>query len=153
MSFQITVKDEQPKQGLNALQQKTTNLKPILSKIGTRLLEITEASFEDEKAADGKPWVELSPSYLNYKKKSGKTKKLVRKGILIGSIEDLVTQDTLIIGTNIEYAPIHQFGGIAGLNHSAKIPARPFLPIDKDGHMYQNVVSEILGILEKELFK
>ena len=51
----------------------------------------------------------------------------------MGSIHSEVTGNIVMVGTDKEYAAIHQFGGMAGRNRKVKIPARPFLMIqDKD---------------------
>ncbi len=151
MSFQLTVKDNHLTQELNHLQTKLSNLKPLLEDIGDYLLEITENAFESESSPDGKAWRKLDPKYLNYKNKIGRNKKLQIEGDLARSIESIATSDRLIIGSNLEYAPIHQFGGFAGKNHKAFIPARPFLPVDADGHMYQEVIEDILYMLKEFL--
>ena len=148
MGFQITIKDNELKTELTKLQTKVRNLKPLLNQVGYYLLEVVENSFENEADANGKAWQELSPSYLNYKNKKGYTKKLQNRGTLAESIDFTTTTDALILGTNIEYAAIHQFGGFAGRNKSAFIPARPFLPIDENGHMYQDVINDILYMLK-----
>lgn len=36
---------------------------------------------------------------------------------------------SIIIGSNLDYAAIHQLGGQAGKNKSASIPARPYLKL------------------------
>ena len=153
MGFQITVQDKQLKAELTKLQAKTKNLKPLLNQVGYYLLEVVENSFSSEADANGKAWQELSPSYLDYKNKKGYTKKLQNKGTLAESIDFITTTDALILGTNIEYAPIHQFGGLAGKDKKAYIPARPFLPVTQDGHLYSNVVNNILKRLKIYLKK
>ena len=37
-----------------------------------------------------------------------------------------------IIGSNLDYAAIHQLGGQAGKNKSVSIPARPYLNLTSD---------------------
>ena len=31
------------------------------------------------------------------------------------------------VGTNLDYAPIHEFGGMAGRGHKVRIPERPYI--------------------------
>jgi phage virion morphogenesis protein len=54
---------------------------------------------------------------------------LVDTGTLLRSIKYSVDTNRSIvcIGTNLEYAALHQFGGKAGINKSVNIPKRPFL--------------------------
>lgn len=37
--------------------------------------------------------------------------------------------ESAVIGSNLEYAAIHQLGGQAGKNKSVEIPARPYLQL------------------------
>ncbi len=57
------------------------------------------------------------------------------------------------MGTNLEYAAIHQFGGRTGRNKATKITARPYLPIDDDGDftLPGHWEDGVLGILTKVL--
>jgi phage gpG-like protein len=54
---------------------------------------------------------------------------LVAKGDLVDSItrKVFISKKRVRIGTNLEYARIHQFGGRTGRNKRTKIPARPYL--------------------------
>jgi phage gpG-like protein len=48
------------------------------------------------------------------------------------------------IGTNVKYAPVHEFGGRTGRNKSVRMPKRPFL---------QPALEDILPSLEKAIEK
>ena len=66
-------------------------------------------------------------------KKSGGACHLTASGRLRGSIKDRVSGDELRIGpSGLPYAAIHHFGGRAGIRHTAKIPARPYLVLPED---------------------
>jgi phage virion morphogenesis protein len=43
-----------------------------------------------------------------------------------------VTPRSVTIGTNLVYAAIHQFGGLAGRGRKVRIPARPYLVFQKE---------------------
>ena len=49
------------------------------------------------------------------------------EGKLAASINTYYDNDSAVIGSNLEYAAIHQLGGQAGKNKSVEIPARPYL--------------------------
>ena len=49
----------------------------------------------------------------------------------------------MLIGSNLEYAAIHQLGGQAGKNKSVEIPVRPYLLLTNDDY------DEILHNIEK----
>ena len=53
-------------------------------------------------------------------------------GRLRNSITYRVAGEVLYVGTNVEYAGIHQFGARAGRRRNVVIPARPFLGISRD---------------------
>ena len=53
-------------------------------------------------------------------------------GALRQSIDELSDNDTALVGTNMVYAAIHQFGGWAGRNRKVYIPARPFLQLTNE---------------------
>jgi phage gpG-like protein len=54
------------------------------------------------------------------------------------------------VGVNeVVYAAIHQFGGQAGRNHAATIPARPYLPIHHDGRLQAGLQDEIVTELAR----
>lgn len=105
-------------QTLNRIVQKTENRKDLMADIAETMRLAVDRNFEDE----GRPaWLGLK-----YPNKSGR--------ILQGESGDLRSEitvesnnDEAIVGSNKVYAAIHQFGGMAGRNKSAKIPARPFL--------------------------
>lgn len=100
--------------------------------------------FDEQRAPDGTPWPPLSPATLlsevgprDRLKRGGlsrraldrmaKRKALIRTGRLRSSISWKVRGTRIYVGTNVVYAPIHQFGGQAGRGRKVRIPARPFL--------------------------
>ena len=67
------------------------------------------------------------PEWLALKYRSGIP--LNDTGALRQSIDELSDNDTALVGTNMIYAAIHQFGGWAGRGNAVFIPARPFLQL------------------------
>ena len=123
------------------------NISPILSEVSMQLENTTQESFEKETSPFGDKWTPLSKQTLKHKKGS---KILTESSMLQSSINSRTklqqtktsTQGSVSIGTNLEYAPIHQFGGKAGKNLKANIPARPFLPF-KDGDIPNDLKEDI----------
>ena len=70
------------------------------------------------------------PEWLALKYRSGIP--LNDTGALRQSIDELSDNDTALVGTNMVYAAIHQFGGWAGRNRKVYIPARPFLQLTNE---------------------
>lgn len=123
------------------LESKSTDLAPLMAHIANLLQTTTSEAFEKESSPFGQKWAKLSPNTLK-RHKAGK-KKLVDKGKLVHSIHTRHTHKSASIGTNVSYAAIHQFGGIAGRNKSVQIKPRAFLPINKKGAIPKNLKYEI----------
>ncbi|MBW6395237.1 phage virion morphogenesis protein [Thermus sp. SYSU G05001] len=113
------------------------------------ILSRTIRRFDEQKAPDGTPWPPLSAATLlgelrakdrlkggGYSKRAqervAKRKALIKTGRLRNSIGWKVVGSKVFVGTNVVYAPIHQFGGYAGRGHKVRIPARPFLGISQE---------------------
>ena len=73
--------------------------------IGEALLKSTQHRFETARASDGNPW----PPSIRALVEGGQT--LVNSGQLLASLHYNASASGLELGTNKEYAAIHQFGG------------------------------------------
>ena len=69
------------------------------------------------------------------------------EGKLAASINTYYDNDSAVIGSNLEYAAIHQLGGQAGRNKSVKIPARPYLFLTDDD--YDEILHNIENYLKE----
>ena len=74
-------------------------------------------------------------------------KTLIDTGRLKNSITSRAYSNKAVVGTNVIYAAIHQFGGKAGRGRKTTIPARPFLMVHNEDW------AEIKKVLERELLK
>jgi len=89
--------------------------------------------FEESRAPDGTPWPPLSPVTLARSKRRRKgAKPLFNQGRFRNSIAWTVRGDAIVVGTNVVYARIHQYGGYAGRGRKVRIPARPYLGITEE---------------------
>ncbi|MDK4624180.1 phage virion morphogenesis protein [Kingella kingae] len=70
------------------------------------------------------------PKWLGIEYRNGKP--LIDTGALRDNIDQAYDNDTALVGTNMVYAAIHNFGGMAGRNRKVAIPARPFLILTND---------------------
>ena len=148
MSFEIKVQlDGNITEKLAQLQKRVQDLTPLMRQIGYTLIDVVEQNFETESFL-GRPWHPLAESTKRQKAKKGYEKILQNRGMLAESVDFVATKDKLVLGTNVEYAAIHQFGGDAGKNHRAHIPARPFLPIDENAKLPQKIEDEIMDAVE-----
>ena len=127
---------------LKSLQNIDKKTKPLMQTLGNILQNEIEASFENESSPFGQKWQALKPSTIRQKQKLGKSSNILRSD---GNLADkwIVKADdkkaTVSNNTNkngFAYGLVHQFGSNkAGRSKSVKIPARPFLPVDKSGHL------------------
>ena len=96
---------------------------------------------------EGRPdkWVDLAESTKKQRTKQRKWpgQILQVEGKLAASISTYYDNDSAVIGSNLEYAAIHQLGGQAGRNKSVEIPARPYLFLTDDD--YDEILNKIIN--------
>ena len=143
----ISLKEFQKR--LNNLAKDFNDPKEILNEIGILTKNKSEESFEKQSSPFGGRWKANAPATLIQKRGN---KILTQSGLLRTSLTYKLGNQSVTIGTNKEYAPIHQFGGKAGRGKKVIIPARPFLPINDKGEIPKEFGEEVLEILE-ETFK
>lgn len=107
---------------LEELSEKTSHLKPLL-RVCRRVLEnYIDENFETEGKESGNKWQELTEEYAQKKQKEKAVDKILQfGGDLRTKIDDKVTDKSLIIGSALEYAAIHNFG------MEGKMPQREFM--------------------------
>ncbi len=102
MSFSVTINVDGLKevQGLlKRIKASTMNLNPVLRDFGEHMRRSVEKDFQ--KGGD--------PPWKKSKKAKGKT--LIASAVLKNSITPDLIRGGIVIGTNVPYAAIHQFGG------------------------------------------
>lgn len=165
----IEVRDNGVREALNALAERTANMKPILQKIGEDIKERTKLRFSTSTGPDGQRWAPNARSTIEafIAKRRGFGKRGINKKgqalamskkPLIGESRDLsrefhvhADQASVTIGNTMRYSAIQQFGGLAGKGRKVKIPARPFLPIRESGELYPQDRSLILEDINRYL--
>lgn len=102
---------------LHAIGGVLTGTKPILTEIGEATVESTKLRFKSSgPSPDGVPWKPLSASTIRNRRKgkgTGSAMPLLDTGRLRNSITKRVDSNSVFIGTNVEYAAVHQFGASA----------------------------------------
>lgn len=128
---------------LAAIVNLTAKPSKLMKAIGASLESSTKRRFRSNVGPDGAPW---KPS-VRARLKGGRT--LFEHGHLRDSITSDGDDEKAVVGTNLIYGPIHQFGGVirpktasaltfnipgVGWRRVAKvtIPARPYLGISND---------------------
>ena len=130
--IEIKIDNKDVERKLLELAQKGENLRPLMKNIAGIFASATEENFKNEGRPD--KWTELSEIT---KKQRTKQKKwpgqiLQVSGQLASSISTQYDDESAIIGSNLDYAAIHQLGGQAGKNKKVEIPARPYLKLTDD---------------------
>ena len=129
---EITISIEKLQGKLERLSKALENKTPLLRSIANTMQNTIEESFDKQASPFGEKWKPNAPKTLQ--KKRG-NKILIQSGLLSQSFTQKVTGTSAQVGTNKEYAAIHQFGGKAGRNRKVIIPARPFMPIKANGEI------------------
>jgi phage virion morphogenesis protein len=134
----IEIDDRDVVSALNRLIAVGESPAPALNAVGRVLKSKIQMGFQTSTDPLGRTWAPL---------KSRRGQPLRDKGHLMGSIDYQVEGNSVVVGTNKLYAPVHQFGAkieakagkvlrffVEGRPVFVKrvtIPARPFLPQDR----------------------
>lgn len=89
---------------------KIKNTKPVLFKIAQDMVKEAQMNFRNTQDPDGNEWQALSKATIAQRRK-GSSKPLIDTGTLRRSIQGTATNTLAMVGTNLKYAAIHQFGG------------------------------------------
>ena len=108
VEISISADDARIAARLRRLQRAVSNLQPALDEIGSRLEASTQRRFETEHDPEGARWPPSERADLE----SGQT--LTDTARLRQSITRHVREDAVAVGTNVQYAAIHQLGGETG---------------------------------------
>lgn len=139
----VQVNDAQFARAMARLAELATDLTPALRGIGEYLAGSSRDRFKTQTAPDGSAWAPLSKWYRDTKA-SNQDKILTLRGYLRNSITWQVLPDRVLVGSNLEYAAIHQFGGVIRPKQAkalkvggrvvsqVKIPARQYLGLSAD---------------------
>lgn len=140
-SIEIKIDNQEVNQRLLELAHRGENLRPLIKNIAGILAYSTEENFANEGRPD--KWLDLSEQTKKQRKKTGHWPGQILQvsGQLASSINTYYDDESAIIGSNLDYATIHQLGVQAGKNKSVSIPARPYLRLIEDD--YRDILTEI----------
>ena len=143
--IKVEFDDTAIKKALSNLQQAAGNLSPALKAIGDDLKVSTQQRFVSKTGPDGQQWEANADVTIDRK---GRNDPLVGEGTLAEQISaTLIGDNTLEIGSSIQYAAMQQFGGTKSEFPFlwGDIPARPFLGISSEDE------AKILSTIEEFL--
>ena len=131
-NIEIRIDNKAVQDALLKVAAKAETLRPLLKNLAGIMADATEENFSQQGRPD--KWQELAESTIKKRKKAGHWpgQILQVEGRLASSITTQYDDETAVIGSNLDYAAIHQLGGQAGKNKSVSIPARPYLKLTED---------------------
>ena len=143
--IEIKLDNKEVESRLLDLAKRSENLRPLMKNIAGIFAYSTEENFKEEGRPD--KWTELSESTIKQRTKNKQWPGMILQisGQLASSVNTYYDDDSAVMGSNLEYAEIHQLGGQAGKNKSVEIPARPYLQLTPDDF------EEILSMTENFL--
>lgn len=125
MASNVEIEMDALKKRLQKMRDNLSNSSPTMQKVSVLMYKDVMNHFKDESGPKGS-WPKLSSATEENRRKgkgSGSAKKLQDTGMLRNSIKAENTKNEAKVGTNLIYAPIHNYGGT--------IPARRVEPKDK----------------------
>jgi phage virion morphogenesis protein len=137
--FDIKIDDKELQFQFKKLLDRGVNTRPLMQKLVQQLHFTVDENFEKE----GRPrrWRPLSIKYAAWKRRNRYSPKILEKsGALRRSLTEKYTNTEAIVGTNVKYAAVHQFGST-----KKNIPARPFMKVTpQDISNFTNIVKQYI---------
>ena len=143
--IEIKIDNKEVNKKLLDLATRGENLRPLMKNIAGIFAYSTEENFKVE----GRPkWQDLAESTKKQRKKKGTYPGLILQvtGQLASLVNTYYDDDSAVIGSNLDYAAIHQLGGQAGKGHKTEIPARPYLQLTDDD--FVEIIDETTDFLK-----
>ena len=130
--IEIKLDNKEVESRLLDLAKRSENLRSLMKNIAGIFAYSTEENFKEEGRPD--KWIDLAESTKKQRTKTGHYPGQILQvsGQLASSISTYYDNDSAVIGSNLDYAAIHQLGGQAGKNQSVTIPARPYLQLNNE---------------------
>ena len=130
--IEIKIDNKAVNEKLLELAKRGENLRPLMKNIAGIFASSTEENFKEEGRPD--KWTDLAEITKEKRKKKNKWpgQILQVQGQLASSVNTQYDDNSAVIGSNKDYAAIHQLGGKAGRNKKVEIPARPYLQLTND---------------------
>ncbi len=144
--IEIRIDNHEVNSRLLELAQRGENMRPLMKNIAGIMAYSTEENFKEEGRPD--KWQELAESTIKQRKKTGHYPGQILQVStqLATSISTFYDDESAVIGSNLDYAAIHQLGGNAGKNKKVSIPARPYLLLNNDD--YAEIIEVIADYLQ-----
>jgi phage virion morphogenesis protein len=132
---EVRIDEHSYKEILDALSKASMpDLEAIARFAGAELSDISAKAFKTESdPLSGSKWAAIKPRGKSAKHTGATSPILQDRGRLFDSVTyEAFGDGSVIFGSNMVYARIHQQGGSAGRGHKALIPARPYMGVPQD---------------------
>jgi phage gpG-like protein len=156
--IRIEVDDREVLQALQELSRRTSNMEPVMKRIGQALMEGSRERILSGRDWTGQPFAPNSPATLARKK--GNKPLINEKTFVTSRLFYKASADSVIVGASAKQAAVLQFGAKKGAFGATKrgakipwgdIPARRYLPIREDGQLDDAARSLILDAIRAYL--
>ena len=106
--------------------------------------DVTVLNFGPDGLARPEEWESLTQRYARERHGGDQTPTLILTGELKAGFVVELSDSSATLTNTIDYADLHQFG-----NSYAKLPARPFYPIDENGNLTPYMEARLYAIVEE----
>ncbi|MDD5249650.1 MAG: phage virion morphogenesis protein [Rhodocyclaceae bacterium] len=148
MTTHIELDDEAVNAVLGRLVELGADTSMATRPISEDLMAAVEDKFARELGPEG-PWQDLADSTKKAREKRGTWpgKKLQETTRLLSSIQPFYDASEAVVGTNVIYAMIQNWGGQAGRNHATTIPAREYFWLSDED--WQRIFESAESVLDR----
>lgn len=146
--IEIKIDNKELDERLLDLAKRGENLRPLMKDIAGVFASATEENFKEQGRPD--KWVDLADVTKKQREKHGHWPGQILQvtGQLAASVNTYYDENSAVIGSNLDYAAIHQLGGQAGKNKKVTIPPRPYLSLTDDD--FEEILHEITNYLQEK---
>lgn len=142
MRIHVNLDSGAAQRAIAALGERARNLAPVMREIGAGVVADAQLRFKDSKDPYGAQWQRLKASTIAGRRKgpgAGQAKPLLDTGRLRNSVTyRLDGPSAVVVGTNVDYAAVHQFGGTINFAaRSVKVRLRQIVVKRADGTSYK----------------
>ncbi len=131
-------------------------LRDLAAALGEEAVTQVKVEFEEGRDPYGEAWRPLANATLKSSPRRIGGKILLDSGRLRRSFNRVAMPGGFAVESNVKYAAIHDFGGMAGRGRKVKIPRRQILPSREPtglGRRWETAFRKVSGTLVRRYFR
>ena len=147
MQITATTNIDEVLAAIEAIEQKASNMTPLMGDIANHLFNLADEALENERAPDGSAWQPLAPATVAAK---GHDRRLHDTGHLRDTLDYDSDSHSATVGTNAvssggqyPYPAVQQFG-----TEDDHIPARRFMPFSDQGDLMDEAKDDLINLVQ-----